>query len=43
MRGLAHCHEMGVMHRNMKPENILVDELNDENCDMLNRGLIFKA
>ena len=23
---MAHCHEMGIMHRNLKPENILVDE-----------------
>ena len=32
---MAHCHEMGVMHRNIKPENILIDDENDENIDVL--------
>lgn len=34
---------MGVMHRNIKPENILIDEINDENCDIAKCGLNFSA
>ena len=29
LSGLAHCHASKVMHRNLKPENILIDPIED--------------
>ena len=28
VKGLAHCHKHGVMHRDLKPQNLLLDETN---------------
>ena len=31
VKGVSHCHKHGVMHRDLKPQNLLVDDSNAQN------------